>query len=193
MRREDTKRFVDKWFYVTKNELLAMAQEEEAWVLESEAEARAAGSPIHPRDTTEYKYPPLPARVERPMEERLNRDIRDRLGVRVDRQPDARKCNLCGITGHIARFCTEPTKAPATSLPTPLGRTSLRSDTAHRTDGATCTACKKTGHVEAQCWSTHPERQPTYSSRKRNGAMASLKAARKRLRAAEHMSPDYHF
>ena len=37
MRREDRKRFVDKRPYVTKNELLAMAQEEEAWVLESEA------------------------------------------------------------------------------------------------------------------------------------------------------------
>ena len=59
MRREDRKRFVDKRPYVTKNKLLAMAQEEEAWVLESEAEARAAGSPVHPRDTTEYKYPPL--------------------------------------------------------------------------------------------------------------------------------------
>ena len=33
MRREDRKRFVDKRPYVTKNELLAMAQEEEAWVL----------------------------------------------------------------------------------------------------------------------------------------------------------------
>ena len=59
MRREDRIRFVDKRAYVTKNELLAMAQEEEAWILESEAEARAAGAPVHPRDTTEYKYPPL--------------------------------------------------------------------------------------------------------------------------------------
>ena len=88
MRREDRKRFVDKRPYVTKNELLAMAQEEEAWVLESEAKARGAGSPVHPRDNTEYKYPPLPPpRLERPMEERLPRDLRDRLGPRVDGRP----------------------------------------------------------------------------------------------------------
>ena len=91
MRREDRKRFVDKRPYVTKNELLAMAQEEEAWVLEFEAEARATGSPVHPRDTTEYKYPPLPPRSERPMEERPHRDLRDRLGPpRGERPRDAR-------------------------------------------------------------------------------------------------------
>ena len=199
MRREDRKRFVDKRAYVTKNELLAMAQEEEAWILESEAEARAAGAPVHPRDTTEYKYPPLPPlaavspRTDRPMEERLTRDIRDRLGARMDRQPETRKCDRCGVTGHIARFCNQASKKPATTAPTPPGRTGLRSDSTHRTDGATCTACKKTGHVEAQCWTTHPEMRPTDSLRKRNGAMASIEAARKRLRAAEYMSPDYHF
>ena len=186
MRREDRKRFVDKRPYVTKNELLAMAQEEEAWVLESEAEARAAGSPVHPRDTTEYKFPPLPPpRAERPIEERPSRDLRDRLGPRMDGRPqDTRKCNNCGAMGHIARFCTGQTKSPAADVPSNPGRPGLKSESAHRTDGATCSACKKSGHVEAQCWSTHPERQPQDSLRKRNGAMSSLQAARKRVRAA---------
>ena len=133
MRREDTKRFVDKRPYVTKNELLAMAQEEEAWVLESEAEARAAGSPVHPRDNIEYKYPPLPPpRSERPMEERLPRDLRDRLGPRVDRPQDTRKCNNCGTTGHITRFCTGQAKVPAADVPSNPSRPSLRSDSSHR-------------------------------------------------------------
>ena len=124
----------------------------------------------------------------------LSRDLRDWLGPRMDGRPqDARKCNNCGAMGHIARFCTGQIKAPAADVPSNPGRLGLRSDTTHRTDGATCSACKKPGHVEAQCWTTHPERQPQDSLRKRNGAMYSLQAARKRVRAAEHMSPDYHY
>ena len=92
-----------------------MAQEEEAHVLESEAKAREVGSPVHPRDTNKYKYPPLPPpRAHRPIEERPSRDLRDRLGPRIDgRLQDTRKCNNCGTMGHIARFCIGQAKTPA--------------------------------------------------------------------------------
>ena len=94
IRKTDEKRFKKKQPYLTKNEVLLIAQRKESWLLESEVEARVAGTPVHPRDTEDFKYPPqLPRPEAKPMEERLSRDIRDRLGPRKERLPDNRSCN----------------------------------------------------------------------------------------------------
>ena len=86
MDKEDMRRFKAKLPYVTKKELLTMAQETKAWLLESEAEQRVARLTPRPRDTEDYKHlPALPRPKLKPTEERLTRYIRDRLGPRVER------------------------------------------------------------------------------------------------------------
>ena len=62
---------------------------------------------------------------------------------------------------------------------------------AHKIDGAVCSACKKPGHVEAQCWATHPELLPAELLKKRQSAMSA--GNRKRRKAAEYTSPGYAF
>ena len=192
MDKEDEKRWKKKLPRVSKSELLVMAQEAEGWLLESEAEKRAAGTRAKERDNEPYKYqmPPPPPK-EKPTGEK--QPMKDRLGPRTEGQPELRKCNNCGKVGHLARHCPDPPKQPdAAVLPAADLQSAPRVDLAgHKTPGATCTSCKKMGHVAAQCWTSHPEKFPQELARKRGGAMAAI--MRKRQRAAEHTSPDYAF
>ena len=120
------------------------------------------------------------------------RDFKDRPGSRPDHTLDMRECNKCKEVGHIARNCPEP---PRGGLPgPPPARTStipLDSLAAHKTNGAVCFACKKPGHVEAQCWATHPELLPTDLLKRRQAAMNVNN--RKRIKASEYTSPNYQF
>ena len=190
MDREDERRWEAKAPRMTKTELLVMAQKVEGWMLESEAEKRAAGVTAKPRDNEPYKYqmPPPPQRGEKlPMPKR---DIKDRLGPQAEGVPELRRCNNCGKVGHLARHCPDPPKV-AVAVPPSANPTTPRADmSSHKTSGATCTACKKVGHVVDQCWSAHPEKLPQELARKRGGTMTAM---RKRQRAAEHTSPDYAF
>ena len=66
---------------------------------------------------------------------------------------------------------------------------------AHKTDGAVCTTCKKVGHMEPQCWSTHPELIP-HELLKKRGAMAAVTKRTKHKpydKASDYTSPDYDF
>ena len=192
MTREDKKRVKKGEALVDKDELIVIAQEEESFLLEFEAEMRAAGQVPEPR-LVDPATPDVP-RPARPMAERLGnapvRDIKDRLGTRVEGTPipETRDCHLCGKVGHIARNCTNKTAAsngtkPSGSRPDPLA--------AHKTAGHTCETCNKPGHTTAQCWTAHPELIPEALLKKRQQAMAA--SARKRRRASEHVSPNYKF
>lgn len=85
--------------------------------------------------------------------------------------------------GHIAKNCPLP-KPSETSSSAPPATTRSLGD--HQTQGATCCACSKTGHVEAQCWATHPELRPK-NDKKRTGQMVAM---RKRLKGSGQ-SPGY--
>ena len=146
--REDKKRVKKGEALVNKDELIVLAQEEESFLLEFEAEMRATGQVPEPR----LVDPDVP-RPARPMAERLGnapiRDIKDRLGTRVEGTPipETRDCHLCGKVGHIARNCTNKTAAsngakPSGSRIDPLA--------AHKTAGHTCETCNKPGHTTAQ-------------------------------------------
>ena len=146
MMREDMRRFKNGDALVDKDELLKMAQDSEAFLLEFETEQRAAGLTPDARDT-EHGPPAsvLPKAPPRPIEDRLGgRDIKDRLGTRTNHNPDMRECNQCKKVGHIARNCPE---LPRSVLPgPPKPRTAmipLDSLAAHKTNGAVCSACKK--------------------------------------------------
>ena len=62
---------------------------------------------------------------------------------------------------------------------------------AHKTTGATCESCGKPGHTIAQCKSAHPELVPESLMKKRQAAMSATD--RKRRKAVEYFSPNYHF
>lgn len=119
--------------------------------------------------------------------------LRERLGVqaepaRQEPQRETRECNVCHKFGHIARNCRMLPGANAPLVPTlPAPSRSFES---HQTEGAVCTGYKRTGHVEAQCWSSHLELRPKDLKNKRGGNMSAL---RKRLKAAEHTSPGYAY
>ena len=85
MAREDEKRFNEGELLTDKDELMVMAQKKEAFLLEFEAEMRAAGLTLDPRATeSSFNAPPPAPRVHRAMEDRRNhggRDLRDRLGT----------------------------------------------------------------------------------------------------------------
>ena len=154
MRKTDEKRFEKKLPYLTKNEVLLIARRKEASLVESEAEAMVAGILVYPRDTDDFNFPPPPPRPEyKPMEEHLTRDVREWLGPRVEWGTDTQLCNNCNKVGHIARYCPEPARTAAVAPPQVAAQpavTRSASMAAHKTDGATCTSCKRTGHVEAQ-------------------------------------------
>ena len=59
---------------------------------------------------------------------------------------------------------------------------------AYKSDGAVCSACKKPGHVEAQCWAAHPKLLPTELLKKRAAAMNVNN--RKRIKASEYTRPN---
>ena len=103
-----------------------------------------------------------------------------------------RECNHCKQIGRIARQCP---KLPRTPLPPPPATrpqaTRVDGLAAHKTDGEVCSACKKPGQVEAQCWATHPEQLPADLLKKRQAAMSA--GNRKRRKAAEYTSPGYVF
>ena len=191
MDREDERRWEVKRPRMNKTELLVLAQKVEGWMLESEAEKRAAGVLAKPRDNEPYKYqmpPPPPKGDGKPPAPKPN--IKERLGPQVEGVPDLRRCNNCSKVGHLARHCPDPPRVAAAVPPSATPTTPRADMSSHKTPGATCTSCKKLGHVAAQCWSAHPEKLPQDLARKRGGTMAVM---RKRQRAAEHTSPDYAF
>ena len=142
-RREDMKRFKNGEHLVDKVELMKLAHESEAFFLEFEAKIRVAGLTPEPQQAEDHCVPllPFPKQNQRPMEERLDRgtrDMRDRLGPRVDTPMANRECHVCKKLRHIARSCPNPPQAPSTpptSRPQPKRSESLA---AHKTSGAVC-------------------------------------------------------
>ena len=116
--REDMKRFKNGDPLVDKDELLKMAQDSEAILLEFETEQRAAGLTPDARDTEIGRTTPShPKATPRPIEDRLGgRDIKERLGSRPNHIPNMRECNQCKKIGHIARNCPD---LPRSVLPGP--------------------------------------------------------------------------
>lgn len=146
MKREDMRRFKRGLPLVDKDELLSLAQDSKTFLLEFEAEQRAAG--LTPDARMEDRRPayPQPKNAQRPMEERLNqgtRDLKERLGPQ--NALGTRECNFCKKLEHIARNCPDaPRAAPP---PPPTRPTANRNDglAAHKIDGSVCSACKEPG------------------------------------------------
>ena len=117
------------------------------------------------------------------------RDVRERLGTKPEDAlaQDNRECHICKRVGHIARNCTTP---GATPPPKPAAN---RPDAmaAHKTTSHVCESYGKPRHTIAQCWSAHPELVPETLLKKRQQVMSVT--ARKRRKAAEYVSPNYHF
>ena len=164
MMREDEKRYERGAPLVDKDELMAIAQRKEGFLLEFGAEMRAAGQVPDPQPVSDdVVYQPIPPRPPRPMGDRGGnprdvRDVRDRLGNKPDNAPpfDTRECHNCKKVGHIAKNCTA---AGSSALPKPpVSRPDAMA--AHKTAGAVCESCGKPGHTMAQCWSAHPELVP---------------------------------
>ena len=73
MMREDEKRFERGTPFMDKDELMALAQRKEGFLLEFEAEMRAAGQVLDPRPTADDLFHPAPPppRPHRPVGDRL--------------------------------------------------------------------------------------------------------------------------
>ena len=198
MMREDERRFERGALLVDKDELMTIAQRKEGFLLEFEAKMRAAGQVPDPRpvsdDVVHQSVQPRPPRVigdrgGNSRDGRDGRDARDRLGTKPEDAlaADKRECHICKRVGHIARKCTIPVASspakPLASRPDAMA--------AHKTTRAVCESCGKPGHTIAQCWSAHPELVPKSLLKKRQAAMSAT--ARKRRKAAEYVSPIYHF
>ena len=182
-----------------------MAKEHQADLLEAEAEVRAATLTPPPRDNSQFKrLAPHKDPNGKKLEDRLTPRMEDRLGARnredrgdakEKRAAETRECNACHKVGHLAfNYPTFPFKArlPGPPAGEPPKAAAPRPDySKHKTEGATCSACKKSGHVAAQCWTAHPDLLPTDQIKRRQGAMATL--LRKRQRAGEYASPEYDF
>ena len=128
MMREDERRFERGVLLVDKDELMAIAQRMEGFLLEFEAEIRAAGQVPDPRPVSDdVVHQAVQTRPPRAMGDRGGntrdgrdiRDARDRLGTKPEDAPapDNRECHICKRVGHIARNCTAPV---ASSPPKPL-------------------------------------------------------------------------
>ena len=160
MLREDKKRTREGNPLLNKDELIKLAQAEEGFVLEFEAEMRAAGQiepdarPIEDVPKLHDTKPPRARSPERKpatlLQDRLgplNKDARDKSGPGGDKRPDVRLCHNCNKPGHLARFFTaKPTStppAPPTKKAEDFGQ--------HKTEGHTCESCGKLGHTQEQC------------------------------------------
>ena len=195
------RRFERGVLLVDKDELMAIAQRKEGFLLEFEAEMRAAGQVPDPRpvsdDVVHHAVQTRPPRAggERggnPREGRDVRDVRDvreRPSTRPDDAPapDNRECHICKRVGHIAKKCT----APGASAPPKPPASRPDAMAAHKTTRAVCESCGKPRHTIAQCWSAHPELVREALLKKRQSAMSA--SARKRRKAAEYVSPNYYF
>ena len=194
MLREDERRFEKGKLLIDKDELMALAQRKEAFLLEFEAEMRATGQTPDPRMVEDHQFGfPPPPRPSRPPASQPGREARDRGTIAGDSSPaDTRECNICKQVGHIARNCPTPqlatTMGGGRALPPPPRGDNLAG---HKTPGGVCGSCNKPGHVEAQCWTLHPELVPEAIQKKRQGAMTA--ATTKRMRAAEYASKGYQF
>ena len=159
MKRKYQKRIGTGDALVNKDELIIIAQEEEGFLLEFEAEMRVAGQAPNPRPTVpidDAHHSKVLPRLPRPRVDRLQQpgSIKYRLEARVaDPLPIARNCGRFRAIGHITRSCTN--KLPAANGGKKIGK---RSDplAAHKTDGRSCETCNKSGHTITQCWTAHP-------------------------------------
>ena len=195
MHREDERRWDadPKLPPVTRDELLKFAQKAEQWLLQSEADYRAAGVAPRPRNTEDKHQNNRDYRERRPMEDRLG--IRDapQLGPMPPRE--IKLCHTCGKPGHLAKQC----RSTSATLPGPPARGAGKGReelAAHKTEGATCTACKKVGHMEPQCWSTHPELIPHELLKKRSTMTAVTRRSTRHKpyeKASDYTSTDYDF
>lgn len=158
---------------VDKDELMALAQKKEGFLLEFDEKMRAADQVPDPRPVDNSQPTPLPEapRPHQPVGERLGaltKDVRERLGPKTDDTPmmDTRECHICKKMGHIARNCPNPTVAATSNGGKPTGN---RPDSlaAHKTTSHTCESCNKPGRTEARCWSAHPELVPEALLKKR--------------------------
>ena len=175
MMREDEERFERGTLLVDKDELMAIAQRKEGFLLEFEAEMRAAGQVPDPRPVSDdVVHQAIPLRPPRAMGDRGGnprdvQDVRDRLATKPDDAPphDTHECHICKRVGHIARNCTA---VGPSALPKPPAS---RHDTmaAHKTAGAMCESCGRPGHTIAQCWPAHPELVPEALMKKRQSVM----------------------
>ena len=179
MLREDKKRAKYQTPLLNKDELINLAQEEEGFLLEFEAEMRAAGQEPDARQSEEVgkvhdsSKPPRTRSPDRkqhvPIQDRLgplNRDVQDKS------KPDGSEewlCHTCGKPGHIARNCPS-SKSPATKPPPPTKKNGPLAE--HKTHGHTCESCGKLGHTQKQCWKKNPELIPE-SLKKRPATMAA--------------------
>ena len=184
MMRDDEKRFEQGKLLMNKDQLMVLAQRKEAFLLEFEAEMRAAGQVPDPRPVEDHQLgqqpPPANFGLRQPRPE-LNRpqplrDGRDRFNNKSGAAPTAetRECHICKKVGHIAKNCPTPNMASTASSggekpPPPPPKTDHMAG--QKTPGQICGACNKPGRVEAQCWTAHPELAPEGLVKKRHAAM----------------------
>ena len=154
---------------------------------------RAAGVTPRPRTSDEHKN-----HHRRPVEERLGARFPEPL-LQLGSMPqrEIKLCHTCGKPGHLAKQCRS---GPAPLLlpgPPARGAAKGREDlAAHKTEGATCTACKKVGHMEPQCWSTHPELIPHDLLKKRSTMVAVTRRTSRHKpydKPSDFTSTDYDF
>ena len=137
---------------MTREELLKYAQKGEQWLLQFEADFRAVGVTPRPRSSDEHKQPyNRDNRERKPMEDRLGAKFPEpQLQLGPAPQREIKLCHTCGKPGYLAKQC----RSAPSNLPGPPARGAAkgREDlAAHKTEGATCTACKKVGHMEQEC------------------------------------------
>ena len=198
MMRDDEKCFEQGKLLMNKDQLMALAQRKEAFLLEFEAEMRAAGQVPDPRPVEDHQLaPPVPLRPLRPepIRPQPGKDGRDRFNNKGGEAPTAetRECHICKKVGHIAKNCPTPNMAPIIGnggeKPPPPPKTDHMAE--HKTPGQICGACNKPGHVAAQCWTAHPELVPEGLVKKRQAAM--MASTRMKMRAADPLGHGYQF